>query len=535
MTTKTRNFHFNAAALAFFLISVILHCWDIGEMPPGIHVDEAAVAYNAFSVVKTGADEHGFRYPVFFKSFANYQDPVLIYSLLPFMEFCGMEKWSARLPSAIYHLLASVALFFLVDRIIRSRWISLASAFTFSLLPWIFPISRTCIGGYMPMLLGFVAAMLFTLGFVGKKSILTAIPAAFFLAFAIYSHHPGRPMAAVFMLMFILSFNVLLLKRIKPFVVFSVILGILVMPMAIYVLGNPAALTNRFNAISVWRDNPAPLEVVIRIAHRYIEYFGPQFLFISGDGNYAHSTQKTGALFIFLAPFIVLGIIHLAMHMRRNPVYGFLLLLLVSYPVAAMLTIGHRHGTACIVGSIYWMLAAAVGAKKIISMNKKIRFPILIATAVLASVEIPRYFNDYFSEYRSSSRWIFNATVYDAVEKAFELRNDNETIHISRFVFFPAMPQPDFKPEFYVVLLFLGKIAPQRYLREGIPPEIVRLYSHPPQGRGLLIRLDKLVLPDKNGNPSVVSDYEPMPERASLLWNLPTPSGIFVQIYRFSQ
>src|ERR1051325_3024675 len=95
-------FWLGAAALC--VIGVGLHLWKIGSAPPGFYIDESSNAYNAYCILQTGADEHGNPYPVFFRFGSQYQDPVLAYTLVPFVRYLGLHVWVARLPSALFHL-----------------------------------------------------------------------------------------------------------------------------------------------------------------------------------------------------------------------------------------------------------------------------------------------------------------------------------------------------------------------------------------------------------------------------------------------
>ncbi|HBC85771.1 MAG TPA: hypothetical protein DCZ94_02330 [Lentisphaeria bacterium] len=526
---------FAALVLLSGLITGFLHFYELGDVPAGMHVDESSVAYNSYCITRAGTDEHGNVYPLFFKCFGNYQDPVLPYLCAPMIKMFGIEKWAVRFPASLFHILAGLAFYFLAYLFVRNKWISLAGAFVFSILPWIFPLSRTAIGGYVPMLLGIAAGCYFLFSAMGKKSYSHAALAGFSWAFAMYSHHGGRPMTAIALICFVLSLNILIIRRWKIFVTFVACYVFLLLPLIISVLANPRALTGRFNAISVWYDNPGLLDACIRIVERYLEYFGPQFLFISGDSNYAHSTQTSGVLFLFMLPFVICGIYLALKHCRKNTYYRFLLLVLLTYPFAAMLTIGHRHGSCCMNGSIYWVLVAVLGARYVIS-RKKYRLAVFIPFILLAGYEIPGYFVNYFSKYRESSRWIFSATVIEAIDDALKQRKPGETLYVSKYVFFPEEMKPGFKPEFYTNILFLAKVKPEIYLeRKEIPPEDVCLYDGNIRKTGILLRLDMLLVADKENKSVPDRGYEKIPEKAVLLKKIPTPSGINFEIYRIGK
>ena len=68
-----------------FLITILiviagfLRIYKIATVPPGLNQDETAIGYNAYSILVTGRDEWGEKYPLYFKSFGDYKLPIYIY------------------------------------------------------------------------------------------------------------------------------------------------------------------------------------------------------------------------------------------------------------------------------------------------------------------------------------------------------------------------------------------------------------------------------------------------------------------------
>ncbi|MCX6986314.1 MAG: glycosyltransferase family 39 protein, partial [Lentisphaerae bacterium] len=246
------------AVLVFLGVSVagFLHFYKLGQIPAGVHIDEGSTAYNAFCICETGKDEHGTEYPLFFKAFGDYKNPVMIYVLAPVIKIFGMTNAVIRSPSAIFHMLASIAFFFLAYRLSHDKWISLGAAFVFSVLPWIFPVSRIMLCGFTAMLFFMIIGWLLLLRAFTGRSFISAVFAGLFFALAMYSTHSGRPVTAVMLICFVCAFNFLIVRRWKLFAAFVISYVICLMPMIVSVLGRPEALTNRFNAISVWSDSP---------------------------------------------------------------------------------------------------------------------------------------------------------------------------------------------------------------------------------------------------------------------------------------
>jgi hypothetical protein len=141
MQSRAAGVYWSIAA-ALFLAACVLHFWRLDSAPQGFYGDEASIAYNAYCIAYTGADEYGTRWPVFFRSFDTYVDPVDVYStVLPVRAF-GLHQWTARLASGLYALTACVTFVVLLRAWGMGRWFALGGGFALSVVPWIFPLSR---------------------------------------------------------------------------------------------------------------------------------------------------------------------------------------------------------------------------------------------------------------------------------------------------------------------------------------------------------------------------------------------------------
>ncbi|HKR62442.1 MAG TPA: hypothetical protein VJZ00_01820, partial [Thermoanaerobaculia bacterium] len=70
--------------------------------PPGFFIDEASIAYNALTMARHGVDEHGARFPLYFKAFGEYKNPVYIYALALVFLVIGPGILAARVLSALF-------------------------------------------------------------------------------------------------------------------------------------------------------------------------------------------------------------------------------------------------------------------------------------------------------------------------------------------------------------------------------------------------------------------------------------------------
>src|SRR5437016_1112410 len=63
------------ALAAIVVVAFVMRVYDLRGNPPGFFCDEASVQYDAYLVLHTGADRWGVHFPIYFRSFGNYESP----------------------------------------------------------------------------------------------------------------------------------------------------------------------------------------------------------------------------------------------------------------------------------------------------------------------------------------------------------------------------------------------------------------------------------------------------------------------------
>ena len=500
-------------ALTVFLAVCFLHFWKLGTAPRGFYGDEASVAYNAYCIASTGADEYGMKHPVFFRCFDNYQDPVMIYFLAPLVKTFGLTQSVARFPSALFQILAAVTFGFLVHEYGRNKWLSLSGAVIFALIPWAFLVSRSVSSGYTAMLFGMNLGWLCSLMALRKKSHLYAALAGIGWAFAMYAHNVGRPITAVWLIGFGLVLNGLLIKRWR-FV-------LCLLPMIVSVWHSPESLTSRFQSIGMFHEHASLGNALYRFAARYIGYFSPRFLWVTGDTNLRHHTGFGGELFVFTLPLIFVGLFSVVRFFRKQPYYRLLAVALVAYPVAASLTVDRMHGTRSLGGVIPWLLLAMVGAQALWRHRRMGRKP-LVVICVAGLVESGMYIADYFGPYQTRCHVEFATGLTDSFKYCFSHIGKNQTLYVSGSVGVASegFIDTNFKKFVYAYLLFYGKIDPWTYQHGGFSNTIVRPYLEEIDQPGLLLRCDHMPARTlRSEGPQILNipNHESIPDAAKLL------------------
>src|SRR5688500_7980834 len=114
----------------------------VAQNPPGYYIDEASISYNAHLISHSGHDETGTSWPLYFRAFGDYKNPVYIYLLAGIYYFTGPSVLAARVLSATVGVLAALALGSLGWRITRKREVAMIVALLALLTPWLFEMSR---------------------------------------------------------------------------------------------------------------------------------------------------------------------------------------------------------------------------------------------------------------------------------------------------------------------------------------------------------------------------------------------------------
>ena len=108
--------------LFLFLILVfafVIRVSDLANDPPGMYMDEVSSAYNAYSILHTGKDEHGKTFPLFFEAFGEYRQGLYIYSMVPSLLVFGLTDFGTRFTSVLFGMGCIFLLYFLDSGLCR--------------------------------------------------------------------------------------------------------------------------------------------------------------------------------------------------------------------------------------------------------------------------------------------------------------------------------------------------------------------------------------------------------------------------------
>lgn len=393
---KNKLFLILIIALAF-----VLRFWNLGSFPP-LNADEAALGYNAYSLIQTSLDEHGNSWPIHFQSFNDFKPGLMVYLILPFVKVLGLTVWAVRIPGALAGVGTVVVIYYLTKELQRkvdqgspSRpplylrggdTFALVSALFLAISPWHIHFSR---GGWEVN----VATFLMTLGLwmflrgtnyhselssesrslSGSKKILKQVQdnkigirylllSMISFVLALYTYHAARVVVPLLGLgLVVFNFKKLLVVWKKILIVGFV--GLILLIPLIRDLTGPAGIS-RAAGVGIFSD-PGPLNEIneqrgehgdltslsakllhnkpinyaMAIAENWLEHYHGEFLFLSGDDIQRNKVPEHGQMYMIDALFVIVGAFSILKLQKGKIVLYWLLIA----PVAAALTFQSPH------------------------------------------------------------------------------------------------------------------------------------------------------------------------------------------------
>ncbi len=109
-----RKYGFWVVSLLILIIGT--HVIKLADIPAGLYVDETSIGYNAALISQSGFDEHHTYYPVYFKAFGEYKNPIYIYAVALIFKIFGISDFTLRITSFIFYMAALIFTALLISR-----------------------------------------------------------------------------------------------------------------------------------------------------------------------------------------------------------------------------------------------------------------------------------------------------------------------------------------------------------------------------------------------------------------------------------
>ncbi|HNZ84317.1 MAG TPA: glycosyltransferase family 39 protein [Candidatus Woesebacteria bacterium] len=348
--------------LIYFILIVAFLVRFIGlDHTPALNPDEAALGYNAYSLIQTGKDEHGVSWPLHFKSFGDYKPGGYVYLAIPFVKIFGLTPLAVRLPNLILSLLTIFFLYKLILLISKSKNLSLYSSLVLAISPWHIHFSRGAWESQTALSLMVIGTYYFFKSIKSSKFLSNFFLFVFFYVISLYFYHSLRLIAPLMALSLVIIYFKFLIKKL-PLLIAPVIFGvILALPVLFSFLRHGGAA--RFGGVGltadqgpIWRSNELlnqhqgtkltnriihnqRLLYLVSWAQKYTSHFDLNFLSINGDEVPRSKVPEMGQIYLIEVPLLFLGLIFLFKSKIYSPKSrAFIISFLLISPIASSLT-----------------------------------------------------------------------------------------------------------------------------------------------------------------------------------------------------
>lgn len=458
--------------IAIFLLGFILRVIYLDIAPPGFNADEAALGYNAYSLIKTGKDEWGINFPLVFKSFSDYKPGLYVYLAIPFVAIMGLNEFSVRLPSILLGSFAVFLIYLLSKEIFKKEIVALSTSFLLSISPWHLHFSR---GAWEAN----VATFFIVLGVWGfvkslKNQRFLWLSALAFIA-SMYTYQSARLVVpSLVSLLLIFHWRKMVVKKNIGVIAMSFILLI---PL-IFILPTTAGLA-RFKGLSMFSD-PGPFNRIneargqhqnpsslwAKIFHNkveaytnsffvhYLDHFSPDFLFISGGPLKRNKEPDMGQMYVFEVITVILGLYFLVRNKYNSRV---VILWLILAPFASALTFqtpdSHRSHNMVIPLGLISGLGLGMLLEKLWTFSKNVRYLTTSVTFLIIGISLTLFLERHFIHLPRQYALEWEYGFSQAISYITANQDKYEKIIIS-----DRYDQP------YILFLFYSKYEPLKYI-----------------------------------------------------------------------
>ncbi|KKQ25195.1 MAG: hypothetical protein US62_C0003G0024 [Candidatus Woesebacteria bacterium GW2011_GWA1_37_8] len=438
----------------------LIYLYKLDVIPSGFYVDEAVVAYNAYSILETGKDAFGQQYPVLFRLLGSYTPGLFVYTSALAIKLIGYQITTFRLLSAISALVSVVFFYLFIKKlkIYSSERSYVITTLFYAISPWLTFNAR----------LGYEVTLAFTLFNIGVYFLLLALDkpknyiySFVFFSLATYTAHTQRFLVPIFCIFCLIIFRKIILKKSNfKYLFLAGVTTLLLQIPHLTVLNTPA----------FWVKNQRLIEggrIIQNIINQTLSYLSNKNLFYElGDIDAQHTIPGISVMYNWMTlPFMV-GLFILVSRIKERNI-KFLLLLFVTSLIPAVLSGEFISIQRALPFLLPLMIVIGLGIDYFV---KKLPVLSTMTLILLLPLSLLLLYRSYFVLFpiERSSGWNFG---YDKLADYIRVNADkNYMVDNSR------------NPRNYILLLYHLKYPPEIYQGE-VDPKYKTDYYHslPPE------------------------------------------------------
>ncbi len=400
------------------LLGALLRFYKLGDIPVGLHRDEAMLGYTAYSILKTGRDMSGTVFPLHLASYI-YSPAGYSYASIPFVYIFGLTPFSTRFASAFFGTLTIILTFFLVRELLSQKKsatpIALLTSMVLSVSPWHINLSRTATENIIVVFFLTLSVFLYLLWIKNNRWIYLLL-SYISLGITLTLYQAPRAFLPIFVpLLYILYHKKRngLLQNLALYILFIII--------PIFLIISSPNLSLRLRTVSIFGTDQAQLitdeyiredgvsrapllltrmfhNKLIGYSHQfvtnYFAHFSYPFLFTDDVLPLRYKVSGANLLYLIELPLLLVGIWFLLKNERKTAqfIIGWILL----SPIGSALTfddVPNLQRTLIMQPALSLLIAYSIYS---LSTLEKTRRPIVFTIIVIYSFQFSSYLHTYY-------------------------------------------------------------------------------------------------------------------------------------------
>lgn len=353
------------------LVAAAVRYLDLNFVPPHLSNDEISIAYDAYSIARTGRDEHHLPLPLSFKSHGTYKAPVYAYLLAPLTLILPENNITAKLPSLICGILTVFCIYYISYLLTQNSRLSAISSLLLATSPWHIYTSRMVLEAN-------VALMFLSLGILSffRNKYFTA---NLLLVISMYTYHTEWLLAPFLLLLLSLLF----MKKSPRRILISLGVSVLLIVPLIFTYLAELNTGARANTEVIWKEARISGELAKQthylnkftliaksFLNNYFSYTNPGYLFFTGLNLFPSPGPYEQGLFLWplIIPFFI-GLFKLRKIHREY--FLFFIIWLAASPVVTALT-HDGNFIRNLVSVLPYVILISLGLESIFTHSRKL-------------------------------------------------------------------------------------------------------------------------------------------------------------------
>lgn len=400
----------NYILILIIAVAVFIRLYQFGSVPGGLNQDEAFAAYDAWSIMTSGVDSAGYRYPVYLTAWGSGMNALETYLMIPFFALFGTGDWVVRLPQLLVGLLSILAAYDMTRRLCGEKT-ALCFTALLAICPWHIMLSRWALESNLAPGFLLFGMYFFVRGLENNKFMLLS---ALMYGLSLYCYATIWPIVPLILLLQLIYTR----KKVKlnKWTVFSVcILAVLALPLLLFLAVNngiiqeiclpflsiPKLLVMRSEEIG-FQNIPENIKKLWTI------------LYNQTDGLLWNSAQTFGIIYPLSRVFCLMGLavaVYRLAKKREFTLDGLMLIQLAGGLLLGILVSANVNRINIIFPALVYFAAAGI-VFVCEKLGKAAKILIVLAYAVL----LIGFSNYYFTDFAESIPYYFNGGLKEALE-----------------------------------------------------------------------------------------------------------------------